>query len=228
MKHALILCSGGIDSVTTAYLAQNKNYASRTILFCAYGQSQEAQERACVRYHTKKVKAQYVEIILPALAHLSQKQRTQQKVHATTLHATEQEGTQWFVPARNTLLIAHALAYIESKYTKQDKVDLFLGFKNEGRDPFPDVTKDYTKKMQALLNTASHHQITLKTPLITLDKEDIITEGMALGINYALTWSCYQPIHTKQCGLCLACRLRKAGFKWADIPDPTAYHTKSN
>ena len=223
MKHALILCSGGIDSVTTAYFAQKKKYASHTLMFCAYGQLQEAHERRAVKYHARKLKANYVEIALPALAHLSHKQRTSPKIHQKKMKDTKHEGKQWFVPARNTLLIVHALAYIESHYQGQDKVDLFLGFKNEGREPFPDATRDYTKKMQALIRQASTHKVTLKTPLITKDKEDIIKKGTKLALNYATTWSCYQPRQNKHCGLCLACRLRKAGFKWANVADPTSY-----
>ena len=223
MKHALILCSGGIDSVTTAYLAQKKKYASRTFMFCAYGQLQEAHERISVKYHVRKFGANYVELHLSTLANLTRKKMNEHKKNERTLQNTKQESAQWFVPARNTLLIAHALAYIESHYQGQDKVDLYLGFKNEGKDPFPDVTRDYTKKMQALLRQASTHKVTLKTPLITKDKEDIIKKGTKLALNYATTWSCYQPIQNKHCGLCLACRLRKAGFKWANVADPTSY-----
>ena len=127
------------------------------------------------------------------------------------------------MPARNTILIAHALAYIESHYGEKEKIDLYLGFKNEGKDPFLDATKEYSARIQALLRTASKHKVRLKTPLITKDKEDIITKGTKLGINYTTTWSCYQPQKNQHCGLCLACRLRKAGFTWAGIEDPTSY-----
>lgn len=223
MKHALVLCSGGIDSVTVAYLAKKKNPSSLTLLFYAYGQPQEIHERLATKYHARKLQAHYVEIELPALAHLTKRQQRIPKKHAFSLHNTKKEGLQWFIPGRNTLFIAHALAYIESQYTPQEKIDVYLGFKNEGKDSFSDTTQEYVKRMQSVLNQASHHQIILKTPLILLDKEDIITKGKRVGINYTLTWSCYQPLRNTQCGLCLACRLRKEGFKWADMNDPTVY-----
>jgi 7-cyano-7-deazaguanine synthase len=100
---------------------------------------------------------------------------------------------------------------------------LYLGFKNEGNDPFSDATKEYVKRMQKLLKQASKQTIILKTPFITKDKEEIIKKGIKLGINYTTTWSCYAPREQKQCGVCLACRLRKAGFKWANVQDPTFY-----
>jgi 7-cyano-7-deazaguanine synthase len=225
MKHALILCSGGIDSVTAAYSAQKKKYNSFTCIFCAYGQPQEQQERKAVKYHAHRLKARYVEIALPALKHLTLKQRIAPKKHGSSLANTREEGKQWFIPARNTLLIAHALAYAESQFATNEAIHLYLGFKNEAEDPFPDTTKEYTKRMQKLLKRASKQSITLKTPLSTKDKEDIITQGTKQGIEYATTWSCYQPQEEKHCGVCLACRLRQAGFKWAGIADPTPYAT---
>jgi 7-cyano-7-deazaguanine synthase len=223
MKHALILCSGGLDSITTAYYAKKRNPSSLTLLFCAYGQAQEQYERRAVKYHAHQLKAQYVEIALPALANLTQAQRKAIKKNENHLSDTKSESNQWFVPGRNTLLIAHALAYIESHYSRKEKMLLYLGFKNEGNDPFSDATKEYVKRMQKLLKQASKQTIILKTPFITKDKEEIIKKGIKLGINYTTTWSCYAPREQKQCGVCLACRLRKAGFKWANVQDPTFY-----
>ena len=109
----------------------------------------------------------------------------------------------------------------ESIYAKsREKYDILVGFKNEGKESFPDTTPEFVKKMNdlSLVSTKAGRII---APLIEKDKEDIILIGTKWGVDFRNTHSCY--IQNKHCGKCLACMLRKEGFYWANVKDTTEY-----
>jgi 7-cyano-7-deazaguanine synthase len=225
MKNAIVLCSGGVDSVTTAYYAKKKlKYKKITILFFDYCQKSLKRERECSRSCARKLGAEFQEIKLGWLNRISSslinKPGKVKKLGRKDLKDTKEESKKWYVPCRNTVFLVYALALSDSIYIREGRIfDILAGFKNEGRESFPDTTKDFVKKMNQLAKISTKSRII--APLIEKDKEDIIALGKKLGVNFKNTHSCYAK--NKSCGKCLACMLRKEGFYWANEKDETEY-----
>jgi len=132
-----------------------------------------------------------------------------------------------YVPARNTIMLSLALAWAEVLGAR----DIFFGANAVDYSGYPDCRPAYMRAFETMANLATKAavegaKLTLHTPIIDLKKADIIRRGSALGIDYALTVSCYQADQDgRACGVCDSCRLRKAGFAAAGIADPTYYVT---
>jgi 7-cyano-7-deazaguanine synthase len=130
-----------------------------------------------------------------------------------------------YVPARNTILLSLALAFAEVR----DAADIFFGANAVDYSGYPDCRPEYMRAFEALANLATRaavggQRLTLHTPIIDLTKAEIIRRGGVLGVDYALTVSCYQAsAEGLACGLCDSCRLRRAGFEEAGVADPTHY-----
>jgi 7-cyano-7-deazaguanine synthase len=236
MKNAIILCSGGIDSVVTAHYARKRfHYKGVIILFFDYGQKSLIQERKCAKKCAASLKAEFKEIKLKKLGKISTSLINTlgkiKEIKLKDLKDSSRESSKWYVPCRNTIFLSYALALAESSYIKEKKVsDLFVGFKCEGKESYPDTTKEFVAQINKLSKISCAHHFKLYAPLIKKDKEDIVQLGQKLGVDFKNTYSCY--IGTKKtsilehCGYCLACRLRQEGFYWADICDPTNYKIK--
>jgi 7-cyano-7-deazaguanine synthase len=130
-----------------------------------------------------------------------------------------------YVPARNTLLLALALGWAEVL----DARDLFVGVNAVDYSGYPDCRPEFIAAFERVANLATRAGVEgarfrIHAPLVDSSKADIIREGLRLGIDFAATVSCYQPDHEgRACGRCDACRLRRAGFEAASVPDPTRY-----
>ena len=130
-----------------------------------------------------------------------------------------------YVPARNTIFLALALAFAEVR----GAADIFFGANAVDYSGYPDCRPEYMRAFEALANLATKaavdgRSLTLHTPVIELSKADIIRRGTALGVDFALTVSCYQATpEGLACGRCDSCRLRRAGFEAAGVSDPTRY-----
>ncbi|HLC54473.1 MAG TPA: 7-cyano-7-deazaguanine synthase [Candidatus Nanoarchaeia archaeon] len=223
MNRAIILCSGGLDSVVCAHYVKKKlNYSSVTVLFFNYGQRSLKAERKAARACAVEIKARFVELQFK-LNYLGAPlmQKNKRIRNQNSLHDTEREHSIWYVPGRNTLFLSHALSFAESYSPSGEKTDIFVGFKCEGREPYPDTTPAYVKSVNLLARTAFKN-IAILAPFIKKDKEDIIMLGQKLCVDLSTTMSCYAPT-LRHCGTCLACRLRKQGFYWANMHDPTSY-----
>ncbi|MBU3907283.1 MAG: 7-cyano-7-deazaguanine synthase QueC [Nanoarchaeota archaeon] len=234
-KNAIILCSGGVDSVTTAYYAKKRlGYKHIIILFFNYGQRTLEQERRASKKYVQELKAKFIEIKLEWLGEISNslinKSEKAKKITRKELRDTKAESYKYYVPCRNTVFLVYALALAESVYIKnKEKYDIFVGFKQEGRESYPDTTKKFVEEMNKLSKISCSTKFNIFAPLINKDKEDIILLGKKLGVNFKDTYSCYIGTGKKQmehCGVCLSCRLRQEGFYWADVIDPTSYKEK--
>ncbi|MBI3334517.1 7-cyano-7-deazaguanine synthase QueC [Candidatus Pacearchaeota archaeon] len=218
MKRALVLCSGGIDSVVTAwYVAKHLKYKP-ILLFFNYGQHACKQERRCVKVCAQMLHAPMKEITLNNLKELNQSSLTRQvkPENTSSLKNTKDESKNWYVPQRNLIFLSYALAYAESLCIQKKPVhSIFIGFKCEGEEHFPDTTPEFLKQVNQLAKVSASVSIKIHAPLIKKDKEDIILLGEKLGVDLNNTWSCYLG-GKKPCNSCLACRLRSAGFYWAD------------
>lgn len=232
MKNALILCSGGIDSVTTAYYVKKKlKYDKIIFLFFNYNQRTLNQERVSSKKCAKKVNAKFIEINLKELGNIStsliNKKIKTKKITRKELKDSSKESEKFYVPCRNTIFLVYALAIAESVFIKEKKIyDIFVGFKCEGKESYPDTTLKFVEEMNKLSKIGCSKQFKIKAPLIKKDKEDIINLGKKLGVRFEDTFSCYIGAGKKHCGSCLACRLRQEGFYWANIKDPTEYKVK--
>jgi 7-cyano-7-deazaguanine synthase len=230
-KNAIILCSGGIDSVVTAYYVRKRlKYENMKVLFFDYNQKSLIQERKASKKCAEKLNADFVEIELKWLGEISgsliNKKGKVKKLIKKDLKDTKKESENWYVPCRNLIFLSYALAFAESVYIKnKEKSDIFIGFKCEGQESYPDTTPGFVNEINKLSRISCLRDFKIIAPLIKKDKEDIIKLGFQLGINFKETFSCY--IGKRQhCGYCLACKLRQAGFYWANLKDPTEYKVK--
>lgn len=228
MKNALVLCSGGLDSVTTAYFVKKKlRYDKIKILFFNYKQRNLDAERKCSMKCASDLGGEFLEIPLEWLGNIStsllNSNEGAEKLKKENLKDTKKESDKWYVPCRNTLFLVHALALAESlKIKEKERYDIFTGFKCEGKESYPDTTKEFVEEMNKLSSISCTEDISIIAPLIEKDKEDIVLLGKELGVDFRKTFSCYtgEKIH---CGTCLACRLRQEGFYWANVKDETEY-----
>lgn len=220
-KQAIVLLSGGLDSITVLALAKQQDFACYALSF-DYGQRHNAELVAAARI-AKDYQVLDHKIIPLGLASIGGSALTDAGI---AVPDTRQEGIPvTYVPARNTLFLAFALAWAE--VLKLD--DIFIGVNAVDYSGYPDCRPEFIAAFEQLANVATKAGVegtrfTIHTPLITLSKAEIIQTGMALGVDYRATVSCYAAdSEGRACGVCDACRLRKAGFAEAGIADPTRY-----
>ena len=223
MKSAIVLCSGGLDSVTTAfYVKKRLSHEGVIILFFDYGQRALKKERECAKNCARELGCEFKEITLGELGKLSgsliNKKGKVKRLSRKDLKDTSKEEAKWYVPCRNLIFLSYAFAFAD----KLGDCDIFVGFKCEGKESFPDTTPKFVKKMNLLCRKG----VRIIAPLIKKDKEDIILLGRKLGVDFSKTFSCYAPSGGRHCGVCLACRLRQEGFYWAGVEDGTEYYTR--
>ena len=226
MEEAIIICSGGLDSVVTAHYVKKLGYRKLNVVFFNYGQRSLKAERECAKKCTKNVNAFFKEIKLKELSTISgsliNKGGFVNRLSRMDLKNTGRESQKFYVPFRNGIFLSYAIAFADSLFAKnKSKCDIFVGFKNEGKEFYPDTTKKFVKAINKIAE-ATESKPRIIAPLINKDKEDIILLGKKLGVNLGHTHSCY--FSNKACGKCLACMLRKEGFYWANIEDPTFYN----
>jgi len=228
-KNAIVLCSGGIDSVTTAFYVKNKlNYKSLTIMFFNYNQRNIKPEIFFSKQCTKSLKANFVGINVSNLSKFSSSllnsKANHNKIERKDLKDTKEESKNWYIPARNLVFLSYALAFSDFLLlNKKVKSDIFVGFKNEGSENFPDTSKIFVKQINNISKETTESKPKIIAPLIQKDKEDIIDLATKLKVDLKKTFSCYTSSDLRHCGTCLACILRKEGFHWANIKDPTIY-----
>ena len=232
MKNAIVLCSGGLDSVTTAhYIKREKGYEKIIILFFNYGQRTLLQEKKAAKKCAENLVAIFREIKLIELKKISNslinKKTKAKKINRKDLKDSSEESAKYYVPCRNTVFLIYALALAESLTIKNKKTyDIFTGFKCEGKDAYPDTTQEFVYEMNKLRKVSTKVKGKIIAPLIKKDKDEVICLGKKLGVKFEDTYSCYIGAKEKHCGYCLSCRLRQEAFYWAGIKDPTQYKTK--
>lgn len=221
MKKAIVLVSGGLDSATCLAIAQAEGYACYALSF-DYGQRSVSELAAAARLtETAGVAAhKTLPIDMGAIGGSALTDRS--------IAVPEQE-TQGipvtYVPARNTVFLSYALAWAEVVAAEA----IFIGVNALDYSGYPDCRPEYINAFQSLIDLATKagvegKSIALRTPLIDLTKAEIIGVGLQLGVDYAITVSCYQADEDgRACGRCDSCRLRMKGFADAQSDDPTRY-----
>lgn len=224
MKPAVVLLSGGLDSATVLAIAREQGYQCHA-LSVSYGQRHSAELQAAARISNALNVVEHRQLNVD-LGQIGGSSLTDTRI---TVPETAQPGIpSTYVPARNTVLLAMALALAEVLQAR----DIFIGVNAVDYSGYPDcrpVFIETFEKLAALATRAGTEQgqgdyFRIHTPLIQLKKSEIIQRGTALGVDYVMTVSCYCADHEgRACGRCDACRLRRKGFDEAGIPDPTRY-----
>ena len=220
MKKAVCLLSGGMDSTTLAYVAKDMGYDIIALHF-TYGQRTEAKERECAQKIAGLLGArEFVEISLEHFKKIGASSLTDESLPVEE-YAGEEEGIpSTYVPFRNANLLAIATSLAEARRAEA----IFIGVQTGDYPGYPDCRPEFIEAFQRAvdLGTAADPRITLMTPFVRKTKVDIIRTGLALGVPYEETWSCYQN-NDRACGVCSSCHYRREAFRDLGLKDPIAY-----
>ncbi|MDD9949922.1 MAG: 7-cyano-7-deazaguanine synthase QueC [Gemmatimonadetes bacterium] len=226
MKAAVVLLSGGVDSATTLAMARHEGFACHAITF-DYGQRHRFELEAARRVAESMGVGRHVTIPFDLRAiggsaltdDIPVPRNQDPETMAGQIPST-------YVPARNTIFLSFALGWAEVL----GAFDLYIGANAIDYSGYPDCRPEYIAAYERLANLATRAGVTgegrfhIHAPLIEMSKADILRTGVRLGVDYALTTSCYDPADDgAACGRCDACILRRNGFEEAGIEDPTRY-----
>jgi 7-cyano-7-deazaguanine synthase len=222
---AVVLLSGGLDSATALAIARSQNFDCYA-LSVEYGQRHSAEldaaRRVAAAAGVRDHRVMHVDLAGIGGSALTDKSIGVPESPTTGIPVT-------YVPARNTIMLSLALGWAEVLAAG----DIFIGVTAIDFSGYPDCRPEFVAAFAQLATLATKagvegHPYRIQAPLINLSKADIIRAGTRLGVDYGLTVSCYQADRDgRACGVCDSCRIRRAGFDAAGVPDPTAYRDSS-
>lgn len=222
-ESAIVLLSGGLDSITALAIAQQQGFRCYALSF-DYGQRHTAELEAA-KAIARRYQVVEHKILRLGLDLIGGSALTDASI---AVPSSPQSGIPvTYVPARNTIFLSFALGWAEVLNSRH----VFIGVNAVDYSGYPDCRPEFIQAFQAMANLATKaavegQQIQIHTPLIDLSKAQIIQRGAALGVDYAQTVSCYAAdADGRACGVCDACRLRRIGFQEAGVIDPTRYQT---
>lgn len=226
-KRAVVLLSGGLDSATCLAIARDMGFETYA-LSVAYGQRHAAELTASARV------AQALGAKEHRLARVNLGQFGGSALTDPGIAVPENEDNSGipvtYVPARNTVMLSIAMAWAEVLGAQ----DIFVGVNAVDYSGYPDCRPEFIQAFETMANLATKAgvegaRLHIHAPLIQLSKAEIIRRGVALGVDYGITVTCYQADDDgRACGRCEACRLRAAGFEAAGVPDPTPYQLRTD
>lgn len=220
-KRAVILLSGGLDSATLVAMVRAEGYSCYTMSF-DYGQRHRAELEAAARV------ARDLGVVEHKVIGLNLDGMGGSALTDSTIDVPEgptQGIPVTYVPARNTVFLSLALGWAEVLNAR----DIFIGVNALDYNGYPDCRPEYVESFERMANLATKAGVEgqgfrIQAPLQNLSKAAIVKVGVGLGVDYALTVSCYQADDDgRACGKCDSCRLRAEGFQMAGITDPTRY-----
>lgn len=220
-RPAVVLLSGGLDSATTLAIARARGFDCHA-LSVDYGQ-RHSPELEAARLVARSLGAREHRVMRVDLAGIGGSALTDPNIAVPETPGTGIPVT--YVPARNTVLLSLALAWAEVLNAQ----DIFVGVNAVDYSGYPDCRPEYIAAFERLAALATKAGVEgrpcrIHTPLISLTKAEIIREGTRMGVDFSLTVSCYQAdAEGRACGRCDSCRIRRAGFEAACLPDPTRY-----
>lgn len=235
---AVVLFSGGLDSTTVLAIARAKGYRIEALSF-RYGQRHSVELEVAGRIAKRMGVARHAIADIDLTIYGGSALTADIDVPKDRdVDATTDEIPVTYVPARNTIFLAHALALAETSGAR----NIFIGVNALDYSGYPDCRPAFIKAFQRLANLATKEGVEamaqgrdglfqIQAPLMEMTKAEVIQQGVALGVDYGKTWSCYDPqpgtgdtadtpVH---CGRCDSCQLRKKGFAEAGVADPTVY-----
>ncbi|HEV7367429.1 MAG TPA: 7-cyano-7-deazaguanine synthase QueC [Gemmatimonadales bacterium] len=226
--NAVILLSGGMDSATTAAIALSLGFNVHALTF-RYGQRHAIELEAARRVASHLGIQRHIVLDIDLRSFGGSALTSELEVPKDT--PMEQIGQRipvTYVPARNTIFLAFALGWAEVLGAS----DIFIGANAMDYSGYPDCRPEYIQAFQRMANLATRagvekgRRLTIHTPLIELSKREIVERGLALGVDYAITLTCYDPAPDgAACGRCEACLIRLKGFREAGMDDPAPYQT---
>ena len=222
MKKAVVLLSGGLDSATVLALATRDGFECHA-LSVNYGQRHRAELVAAQRVASALGVRQH-RVIALNLQIFGGSALTDPSIDVPTDGAAQGIPVT-YVPARNTIFLSLALAWAEV----QKAGAIFIGANAVDYSGYPDCRPEYLRAFEAMANLATRtgvegNRLVIHAPLVRMTKAQIIHAGLEAGVDFSLTVSCYQADDTGgACGVCDACRIRRAGFAAAGVKDPTRY-----
>ena len=221
-KAAVILLSGGLDSATILAIALSEGFACHCLSF-AYGQKNSHELEAAKRVAAGKAASH--RIVQVSLGSFGGSAMTQADIEVPKNGGAEGIPAT-YVPARNTIFLSYGLALAE--VVGADAI--FIGVNSVDYSGYPDCRPEYIDAFQKMADLATKrgvegNPVVIRAPLQNLAKSAIIALGIGLGVEYARTLTCYEPVGEEglACGACDSCRLRSQGFRDAGIADPTRY-----
>jgi 7-cyano-7-deazaguanine synthase len=220
-KSAVVLVSGGLDSATTLAIARERGHRCHALSF-DYGQ-RHAVELGAARRVAKAFGVTEHRVLAIPIGEFGHSALTDRSIAVP-----EEKGDGipvTYVPARNTVFLACALGYAEVLGAQH----IYVGVNAVDYSGYPDCRPAFIRAFETMANLATRaavegQLVRIHAPLIEMTKADIIRRGLALGVDYGMTVSCYQPdAEGRACGRCESCRLRREGFEKAGVADPTPY-----
>ena len=229
MKPAVVLLSGGLDSTTTLAVAQRDGYDAHAMTF-RYGQRHEIEVDAARAVARAAHVGDHVVVDIDLRTFGGSALTDDIAVPKNRPAEQRDRGVPvTYVPARNTIFLSFALAWAEVLGSR----DIYVGVNAVDYSGYPDCRPEYIAAYERMANLATRAGVEgaptrIRTPLIDLTKADIIRLGTSLGVDYAITTSCYDPtVHGVACGHCDSCLLRLKGFAEAGLKDPIRYRVHS-
>jgi len=219
-KRAVCVISGGMDSALAAYKAKAEGYEIIALHF-DYGQRTEERERDSFYKIAGSLGVKVPVVIdLPFFTKIGGSALTDSKIEVPTGGVEEGIVPVTYVPFRNGIFLSIAASVAE----KEGAEAIYIGVVEEDSSGYPDCTDEYITDMERAINqgTRKETHIKIKTPLVHLKKEDIVSESVRMGVPLEYTWSCYKNSE-RACGVCDSCRLRLKGFEKAGVVDPIEY-----
>jgi 7-cyano-7-deazaguanine synthase len=225
-KPAVVLLSGGLDSTTTLAIAKHEGYRPQALTF-QYGQRHAIEIEAARRVAQALAVERHVIVNIDLRVFGGSALTDDLAVPKN--RPTEEMSTGipiTYVPARNTIFLAYALAFAEVTHSE----DIFIGVNALDFSGYPDCRPEYIRAFETMANLATkaavegHQHLHIHMPLMPFNKAQIIQRGLELGVDYGLTHSCYDPSPAgSACGECDSCLLRLKGFQEAGVTDPITY-----
>jgi 7-cyano-7-deazaguanine synthase len=231
-RRAIVLLSGGLDSTTTLAIAKHDGFSVYALSF-SYGQRHwrevEAARKIAIAAGVARHEVVEIDLGIFGGSALTADIDVPKDRDLESSPAESKEIPITYVPARNTIFLSYALAFAEVV----GALDIFIGVNALDYSGYPDCRPEYIHAFEQMANLATRAgveggtRLTVRTPLISLSKAQIIKLGLSLGVDYSRTTSCYDPgSNGEACGRCDACQLRLKGFKEARIADPIEYNNR--
>jgi 7-cyano-7-deazaguanine synthase len=223
---AVVLLSGGLDSATVLAIARSEGRICHALSF-AYGQRHEIELAAARRVAASIGVDEHVVFPMDLRVFGGSSLTSDLEVPKDVAGAPGIPTT--YVPARNTIFLALAVGFAEAREAQE----IWIGVNAVDFSGYPDCRPEFLDAFQRVIATGTrsgveHGEPRLIAPLVTMSKAEIIRRGTSLGVDYALTHSCYDPDDRgRACGHCDSCILRRRGFEEAGVADPTAYQLSS-
>jgi 7-cyano-7-deazaguanine synthase len=228
-RTAVVLLSGGLDSATVLAIARSKEFEIAALSF-RYGQRHDAEIIAAQSIAKRAGVARHVIVDIDLRVFGASALTSDLPVPKGRSASEISHGIPiTYVPARNTIFLSYALALAEVS----DSSDIFLGVNALDYSGYPDCRPEYIEAFERMANLATKagvegRRLSIHAPLMHLTKGEIIARGLTLGVDYALTLSCYDPDASgAACGECDACQLRLKGFSDAGVSDPVRYRERA-